>query len=283
MKKLFRIGCLNSETGRWHSDKVAALIKPSGYETEIHPAGDFEQLEIAIIDGSIELAVCRADELPVKFSDTLELIALTERQTVNDVVVSRTKGILSSGNKKAGVTSGLKLAFAKKYYPELQLFQEYDPAVCVESLNTKKVDALILDINEILPRQFDIFTFEPIETSYFVPAAGQGSLAVLCHKKLPYGQKEILQRWVNHEETEDCIRAERSFLKELSNTENMLPFGYAHFEGALITLKAGLIAPDGKEIFKTKKSASLGDSKDLGRKAALEIAKVVSEQRMHVI
>lgn len=284
MNKSFRIGCLSTTTGRWHGDKVAALVKPAGYETEILPFESSAELDNALLSNSIDLAVCRASQLSLELSEELELIAFTERQTVNDVAVSRSKEtLLTTPNLKVGVSSQLKSAFMNHFYSSADVVLEQDSAKCIANLEVGIFESLVVDTDEILPQNFDAFAFEPIETSYFVPAAGQGSISVRCHRKLNFSHKEILHRWVNNEETEDCIRAERSFLKSLPDTENMLPFSYAHFEGALITLKAGIISTDGKEIFKTKKSAALGESKELGKKVALEVIKLFSEQRMQVL
>ena len=69
----------------------------------------------------------------------------------------------------------------------------------------------------------------------------------------------------------------------MPENNEMLPFSYAFFEGAIITIKAGLISSDGKEIYKTKKSAALGEARELGKKVALELARLYSEQRVQSI
>jgi hydroxymethylbilane synthase len=112
---------------------------------------------------------------------------------------------------------------------------------------------------------------DKIETSYFVPTVGQGSIAVICHKKLPYDKKEIIQRWVNHEETEDCIRTERSFVKTFQDGQRLPSFGYAHFEGNLITLKAGLISLNGKKVIKAKQSSTIAECKEVLRNGGAEM------------
>jgi hydroxymethylbilane synthase len=73
-------------------------------------------------------------------------------------------------------------------------------------LEAGECDALILAYAGVHRMGYDHFITERIETSYFVPPVGQGSIAVECHKKLPFEKKEIIERWVNHIETEDCIR-----------------------------------------------------------------------------
>ena len=112
---------------------------------------------------------------------------------------------------------------------------------------------------------------EKIATSYFVPAVGQGSIAIECHKKLSFEKKEIIERWVNHPATEDCIRAERAFLKTLHGGCSIPAFGYAHYEENLITLKGGIISLDGKQVVKVKKSGSPDDFRELGEAVGHEV------------
>jgi hydroxymethylbilane synthase len=132
-------------------------------------------------------------------------------------------------------------------------------------------DALLLAYSDVHNLGYDSLIVEKIETSYFVPAVGQGSIVVECHKKLSFDKKEVIQRWVNHEETEDCIRTERSFSKTLNRGYNIPVFGYAQYEGNLITLKAGIISLDGRHVVKTKRSSTVAESKELGKKVAMEV------------
>ncbi len=282
MNKTFRIGCQNTKAGHWQGKKVAELISPSACATVVFNFSTMQQQIEAIQAGTIDLSVLSAMHLTVEIPDDLELIALTERQVVNDVVISlNAKATLSTEHSTAGTTSALKKAFINHYYPSVSCSVESSLETCIDKLTKGDYTLAVMSEQEALMAGY--IGTELIETSYFVPCAGQGSLAVLCHKKLPFEKKEILQRWVNHEETEDCIRVERAFLKSLFDTNGFYPFSYAHYEGALITLKAGVISADGKEIYKTKKSAVLGESKDLGRKVSLEVARLISAQRVQVI
>lgn len=284
MNKLFRIGILDTQTGRWQAEQVAALIKPSGYGIEIFPSENSDELERALINGSIDIALNQASGIPLDLPEDLESIAFTERLPVNDVMVSTDKETrITDDLVKVGVTSSLRFAFTKHYYPNALPVLEASPVACFEKLLKGIFDVLIISYDEAVVNDYDARITEQIETSYFVPVAGAGSIAVQCRKKLSFSQKETLQRWINHEETEDCIRAERTFLKNLPPFQTMLLFSYAHFEGPLITLKAGLISPDGKKLFKTKKSAVLGESRNLGKKVAAEVFRLITEQRLQVI
>src|SRR5688572_22449912 len=107
MNKIIRIGTRGSKLALWQADHIANLIKPSGYQTEIIPIdtkGDqildvtiskigskgvfTEEIEAKLLDHTIDIAVHSAKDLSSEIPEELELIAFTERELVNDVVVS---------------------------------------------------------------------------------------------------------------------------------------------------------------------------------------------------
>jgi len=199
-------------------------------------------------------------------------VAFTERQQPNDVLVSHTKNLNLQSPVKIGSSSIRRIAFIKHFYPHtLPVFAPGDPVVQIKNMQEGQYDALLLAYADVHHLGYDNLIVEKIETSYFVPAVGQGSIVVECHKKLAFDKKEVIQRWVNHDETEDCIRTERSFSKTLNRGYNIPVFGYAQYEGNLITLKAGIISLDGKQVVKTKRSSTVAESKELGKKVAIEV------------
>jgi hydroxymethylbilane synthase len=164
------------------------------------------------------------------------------------------------------------VAFTKHYYPKLTTISiRGNLQTRVDKLKAGACDALILAYAGVHRMGFNDLIVEKIETSYFVPPVGQGSIAIECHKKLSFDKKEIVDRWVNHIPTEDCIRAERAFLKTLEGGCSIPSFGYAWLEGNMITLKAGIISLDGQQVVKIKRSAPIDDAKELGKSIAQEV------------
>ena len=292
MNQTIRIGTRGSKLALWQANHVADLIKPSGFRTEIVPIetkGDkilnvsiakigskgvfTEEIEDRLLDGSIDIAVHSAKDLSSYMPDELELIAFTERETVNDVIISTDKNFkLEKENVIIGTSSTRRVAFVKHFYPHATTVSiRGNLQTRLAKLEAGECHALILAFAGVHRMGYDHLITEHIETSYFVPPVGQGSIAVQCHKKLPFEKKEIIERWVNHVETENCLRAERAFLKTLEGGCSIPSFGYASMEGPLVTLKAGIISLDGKEVIKIKRSASVEDGTDLGRSIANEV------------
>jgi hydroxymethylbilane synthase len=292
MNKVIRIGTRASKLALWQADHIAGLIKSSGYATEIIPIetrGDkildvsiakigskgvfTEEIEEKLLDGSIDVAVHSAKDLASSLPDELEIIAFSEREAPNDVLLSFNKDLsLKTPDIRIGTSSTRRIAFLKHYYPQIDTVSvRGNLQTRISKLKAGECDALLLAYAGVHRMGFDDLILEKIETSYFVPPVGQGSIAIECHKKLTFEKKEIIDRWINHAPTEDCIRAERAFLKTLEGGCSIPSFGYAWIEGNLITMKAGIISLDGQRIVKVKRSAPVEDGKELGKSIANEV------------
>ena len=292
MNKTIRIGTRGSKLAMWQAHHIAELIHPSGYRTEIVPIetrGDkildvsiakigskgvfTEEIEEKLLDGSIDIAVHSAKDIASRIPDELELIAFTEREVVNDVVVSTDKSFsLQREGITIGTSSTRRVAFVNHFYRQAKTVSiRGNLQTRLAKLEAGHCDALILAYAGVHRMGYDHLITERIETSYFVPPVGQGSIAVECHKKLSFEKKEVIERWVNHVETEDCIRTERAFLKTLEGGCSIPSFGYAWMDGPLITLKAGIISLDGEEMIKIKSSSSVENGKELGKRIANEV------------
>lgn len=287
-----KIGTRGSKLALWQAEHVAHLLRPSGMKTEIvviETTGDkvldvtigkigskgvfTQEIEEQLLAGTIDIAVHSAKDLSSELPDELELIAFTEREEVNDVLLSTNKHLdLFKPGLKIGTASTRRIAFLKHYYPNIEAVTvRGNVQTRIDKMKAGECDALMLAYAGVHRLGFDNLIADKIETSYFVPPVGQGTIAVECHKKLDFKKKDAVQTYVNHPDTEDCLRAERAFLKTLQGGCSIPSFGYAHYEGNLITLKAGIISLDGKRVVKVKDSAPAIDAKELGKRVAIEV------------
>lgn len=292
MNQTIRIGTRGSKLALWQANHVAALIQPSGIRTEIVPIetrGDkildvsiakigskgvfTEEIEEKLLDGSIDIAVHSAKDLSSFIPDELEILAFTEREVVNDVVISNIENFrLDQGTITIGTSSTRRVAFVKHFYPAANTVSiRGNLQTRLAKLEAGNCDALILAYAGVHRMGYDHLITEKIDTSYFVPPVGQGTIAIETHKKLSFEKKDIIRRWVNHTPTEECLRAERAFLKTLEGGCSIPSFGYAWIENDMVTLKAGIISLDGREVIKIKRSVPIDEGKDLGKSIANEV------------
>ncbi len=136
----------------------------------------------------------------------------------------------------------------------------------LEKLEKEDYDAIILAAAGLSRMGWgaDVVT-EFLEPELCLPAVGQGALSIECR-----GDDEqllqLLQEFLNLE-TNQTVRAERSFLNKMEGGCQIPIAGYAHFNEKNEIVLNGLVAsPDGKMIFKTQMKGQ--DPEELGELVA---------------
>jgi hydroxymethylbilane synthase len=276
-----KIGTRADKLALWQANHIVHLLRPSGMKTDLvvfestneAHVQSTSDLESGLFSGSIHISVLNAQHLPVELPDELELIAFTERESVNDVLLSTNNHLnLQKSGLRVTSSSLRRIAFLKHFYPNVEVVAtRANVDTRIENMKAGECDAVMLSHATAIRLGYEPLIAEKIETSYFVPSVGQATIAVACHKKLDFKIKDAIQRLVNHPDTEDCIRTERSFLKSLPGGITIPSFGYAYYEGNLITLKAGIISMDGKRVAKVKDSAPAIEAKELGKRVAMDV------------
>src|SRR5690554_4482100 len=138
--KRIRIGTRGSKLALYQANHVAGLLKLKGLDTEIVPIetlGDkildvsiskigskgvfTEEIEEQLRAGHIDIGVHSAKDMPSELPDGFELVAFTERELVNDVLVSLDKNItLDTNPLVVGTSSNRRLATLKRFYPHVK-------------------------------------------------------------------------------------------------------------------------------------------------------------------
>ena len=107
---MIKIGTRGSKLALWQAYHIQDLLKLKGVDSEIiiiETKGDkildvalskigskglfTEELEECLRNGSIDIAVHSAKDLPSSLPDDLEIISFTKREKSNDVLVFKTK------------------------------------------------------------------------------------------------------------------------------------------------------------------------------------------------
>jgi len=91
------------------------------------------------------------------------------------------------------------------------------------------------------------FITEHLPTDHFVPAVGQGSVAIQSAKHLDPILSELIRQACNHAPTEACLLAERSLLAKLDGGCSVPVYGFAYCKEDQIQLQAGVLSLDGQE------------------------------------
>ena len=196
--------------------------------TEIGDKGVFaSELEQALLDGQIDLAVHSAKDLPIALADGLNIAAVLPRGDVRDVLVIPEGG-------RMPLPTGRRFVIGTVSRRRQQLAgQMWENVICknirgnvdtrLRKLKDGGNDGIIydgiilakagLDRLGISPEQEKEFTFCPLPPERFLPAACQGIIAV---EALRDSSVTGLCRRITDAETELCFQVEREVLTQLA-------------------------------------------------------------------
>lgn len=284
-----RIGTRGSKLALWQAHYVAQKLQNHNIDTEIviiETKGDkildvtlskigskgvfTQELEEKLISGEIDIAVHSAKDLPSTLPDDLEIIAFTEREKANDVLVSFDTSIdIANPNRKItiGTSSTRRVAILKHYYPHVEIVDmRGNLQTRFEKLKNKHCDAMILAFAGVHRMNYDDFIVQHLPIEIFTPPTGQGSVAIEASLDLAKDKREMIRSTLNHIDTEFCLLAERSYLKAMNGGCSIPTFAHAQYVNETeINLKAGIIDLEGKNMavqfltFPAKEAIFAGD------------------------
>ncbi len=287
-----RLGTRGSPLARWQAEWVAAQLTAAGVQVELVPIttqGDVQQvgpigaigtqgvftkeLQRALLDGRIDLAVHSLKDLPTDVVPGLCLAAVPLRESPGDALVSR------DGCRFANLRAGANLGTGSTRRQAQLLHVRPDLRVSdvrgnvdtrLRKLREGQYDALVLaeaglrrlgladQITEILPRE------------QILPAVGQGALGLETRSD-DTGTRSVLAR-LDHPPTHWSVLAERGLLAALRGG-CLAPVGaWGRFadDGRLL-LDAVVLSPDGRQRLTTHVAAAVDSNAaavELGEQAA---------------
>ncbi|MHA6485165.1 hydroxymethylbilane synthase [Paenibacillus sp. strain BS8-2] len=231
-----------------------------------------KEIEQALIDGEIDLAVHSMKDMPYELPEGLMNGATPKRVNPLDCLIMKEGGSLQDLPLGAKVgTSSLRRSCQLKYVrPDLQLESirgNIDSRI--RKLETEGFDAVVLAAAGMNRMGWEDRISTLIPADVCTPAVGQGALGIECRES-DEGVRELLS-FLNDAETEYAVLAERSFLGTLQGG-CQVPIG-AHAvivdrtgEAPVLELTGIVGSPDGVTLLKEIKRGT--DPLELGKEVA---------------
>jgi hydroxymethylbilane synthase len=214
-----------------------------------------KEVQRAVLDGAADIAVHSAKDLPSITADGLALAAFCERRDPRDALVGRPLDELPEG---ATVATGSvrRRALLRAARPDLQ-FIELRGNIATRLSKLPEGGSLVMAVAALEILGLTDRIAELLPTHSFVPAPGQGCVAVEC--RADDGATAALLAAIDHPTTRTVVSAERAFLAELGSGCS-LPVG-AHAAGSTIT---GFLADPATDRHLVR-SAAIDDAAALAR------------------
>ncbi|RMF61206.1 MAG: hydroxymethylbilane synthase, partial [Calditrichaeota bacterium] len=210
-----------------------------------------KELDIALLNGDIDLAVHSLKDLPTRLPEGIIIVAITERWDPRDSLISR------HGVSFKNLPSGAVVATGSLRRRAQLLFHRPDLNI-VElrgNLNTRfrkfeenSWDAMILATAGVERLGWSERITEKISTDIILPAVGQGSFGVVCRE----GDAEVMNllQPLNHSPSRLAALAERSLMRTLEGG-CQIPIGaLAQVDSDQLVLTGCVASLDGKQLVK---------------------------------
>jgi hydroxymethylbilane synthase len=218
--------------------------------TQIGSAGLFtREIETALLDGAIDIAVHSLKDLPTCLPDGLTLAAVLERADPRDVLVAppgTRLGDLPPGSR-IGSSSARRRAQVLAYRPALAILDvRGNVPTRLAKLDRGEYDALVLARAGLQRLGLDARVAEVFAPEMLMPAAGQGALAVQARSDDV--RVTALLLGLDHRPSRLATGAERAFLARLEGGCQAPVGALATWADDALTLAAVVVSLDGGQV-----------------------------------
>jgi hydroxymethylbilane synthase len=226
-------------------------------------------LQQALLEDKADIAVHCIKDMSVTDIDGLCLAAICQREDARDVFISNRYNSLSETPEGSiiGTSSPRRRCLLLQHYPMLE--QEN----CRGNVNSrlKKLDEDLYDGLILAAAGLKRLGLEDKITEYlpidmFLPAIGQGCLGIECRS----GDTDIIERLqcLNHDESQQCIIAEREVNRVLGGDCHSAIAAYATLTENSLTLMAAAGDINNGRIIETHVKGDAIDAVEIGQCAA---------------
>ncbi|MBN1883276.1 MAG: hydroxymethylbilane synthase [Deltaproteobacteria bacterium] len=283
-----KIGTRRSPLAMVQTRLVAALLAEAvdGVETELVPMntrGDrsdrialwkiggkglfVQELEQALASGAIDIAVHSMKDLPADTNEAFSLGAVPVREDPRDTLIfsRRIQSIRDLPQGAVVGTSSLRRkAQLLSQRPDLVVTPlRGNVGTRMEKVEKGECDATLLAAAGMRRLGIDPDAYCLLAGEDFIPAAGQGALAVEVRRG-----DEGLVDVLDHRQSRITALSERAFVTALGADCRSAVGAYARIEDGTLTITGMVSAPNGSRIIREEESGHPDHFEDIGKKLA---------------
>ena len=285
---MITIGSRGSMLALWQANHVQSLLHERGIESHIeiiHTTGDkitdvplaklgaqtstkglfTKELEDALLDRRIDIAVHSLKDMPTELPEGLELVAIPERQDPYDAIIGSTLEDLAKG-ARVGTSALRRQAQLKAMRPDLDIQSiRGNLDTRLRKLDEGQYDAIVLACAGLRRLGWAGRIAERFEESRICPAVGQGALAIEARVG------DATASMLTHEPTLLAVTSERACLREFGGGCQIPMGAFAKNSSGGLHLQAVVASPDGERVIRF--DAIGNDPVELGKIVAAGLMK----------
>ena len=230
------------------------------------------EIEQAMLDGSIDIAVHSMKDMPVLQPDGLVLDTYLPREDVRDAFISpRASGLAELAQGTVVGTSSLRRkAQLKLRRPDLEVVEfRGNMQTRLLKLDQGVAEATFLAMAGLNRLKMDHVPKTAIEVETMLPAVAQGAIGI--ERRVNDTRMADMLAAIHDGPTGQRLAAERSFLASLDGSCETPIAGLAVLEGSDIWLRGEVLRPDGSEAIDDAVRCPIEDGAAAGREMALKM------------
>jgi hydroxymethylbilane synthase len=229
-----------------------------------------KELEDALLDGRIDIAVHSLKDLPTILPDALSISAICEREDPRDALVLRSDLQIEDGSllklphgAVVGTSSQRRLAQLKVLRSDVVVTDlRGNVDTRIRKLDEGQYDAVILASAGLVRLGLQNRISARIAISEMLPAVGQGAIAIETRTDDRHAVETTSK--LDHHETRLACLAERAFLRGLGGGCQLPIAAHATIDQDLINLDGLVAKPDGSEIWRDHLSGPSSQAEQIG-------------------
>lgn len=275
------IGSRGSQLALWQANYIQQRLNSRGFETRIEvikTTGDritdvplaqiggkglfTKEIEDALLEGRIDLAVHSLKDLPTTLPKGLTLAATPPRQDPLDAMVGGRLAELPPG-AKVGTSSLRRAAQIRMHRPDLMIESiRGNLDTRLRKLDEGQYDAIVLAAAGLKRMGWGDRISQKLPANIMCPAVGQGALAIETTES---GAGLDACAPLDDPWTRFAVTAERALLGALGGGCQVPIGAYATVHDSKLILTGVVIAPDGTRLIRQTVEGDLGKPVQLGR------------------
>ncbi|MEP7330122.1 MAG: hydroxymethylbilane synthase [Betaproteobacteria bacterium] len=217
-----------------------------------------QEIETAMLEGRADMAVHSLKDMPMEMFDGFTIAAVPVREDPRDALVCNNYASIAALPPGAvvGTASLRREAQLREINPSLNIrMLRGNVNTRVRKLDEGQYDAMILAAAGLNRLELHHRITALLEPESFLPAVGQGALALECPTSRP-DIIALLQPLI-HMPSLLAITAERAFSRALSGSCHTPLGGYAMFRGSELWLRGLLATRDGTDVLRGERAVAL--------------------------
>jgi hydroxymethylbilane synthase len=244
-----------------------------------------KELEDALLDRRIDLAVHSLKDLPTIVPEGLAIGAICEREDPRDALVARAGQTIESLRELAsgavvGTSSQRRFSQLKAMRGDVVIKDlRGNVDTRVRKLDEGQYDALILASAGLIRLGLENRISARIATNEMLPAVGQGAIAIETRADDEVAVTATSK--LNHRDSELACRAERSFLRSLGGGCQFPIAAHATLEDNDLKLEGLVAKPDGSEIIRDQMAGAIDQADLIGTQLAEKLLAQGAGELLH--